>query len=101
MARSKQIEGQISIFDYLKERQEKEANYLIFNFAECEKCWCHNCKHNEKLEGEPREFAGELRPCPACEFCEKNERADICEIGSYEGGCKLRATEEGIYPPKE
>ena len=41
-------------------------------------------------------FAGEKKPCPSCSFCIENGKADICEIGSYKNGCKLRAEEEGI-----
>lgn len=81
----KQIQGQINLFDY-----------GISLFSECSGCWCSTCSHNEKGRAVPRDFAGAKKPCPACDFCISQKKAEICEIGSYENGCKLRAEEEGI-----
>lgn len=84
----KQIDGQINLFDYISE--------TISFFQECTLCWCSTCRHNEKGHAIPRDFAGNQKPCPSCDFCMKQKKAEICEIGSYENGCKLRAEEEGI-----
>ncbi|MBO5472827.1 MAG: hypothetical protein J6A08_03445 [Lachnospiraceae bacterium] len=84
----KQIEGQLNLFDYITE--------IVNLYEECIDCWCRDCRHNEELAGEPRDFAGERKPCPACSFCKKSGKAEICEINSYDNGCKLRAMEEGI-----
>lgn len=121
----KQIDGQLNLFDYIPDKtdnylvedqknkrienqiiEQKSANKkaagkdnkLIKFFKECEDCWCSDCKHNEKLDGIVRDFAGKQSPCPACLFCIKSKKAEICEIHSYENGCKLRAVEEGIEP---
>lgn len=94
----KQIEGQYGLFDFtetesfIAENADKSAA-----FKECAKCWCMDCCHNERNEAIPRNFAGEAKPCPACKFCIEKGKADICEIGSYDNGCKLRASEDGIY----
>lgn len=109
----KQLEGQLSLFDYISEDEKKnsgydkqsgsgknkkttESNNLISFYQECTLCWCSTCRHNEKGQAVPRDFAGEKKPCPSCDFCIKQKKAEICEIGSYENGCKLRAEEEGI-----
>lgn len=101
----KQIEGQLNLFDYVSDReilQEKSISKdFISIYKECSDCWCSDCKHNEKLEAIPRNFAGNKKPCPACSFCIKEKHAEICEIGSFENGCKLRAIEEGIYKENE
>lgn len=65
-------------------------------FPECSVCWCSTCKHNAESRAVPRDFAGEKKPCPSCEFCINQKKAEICEVGSYENGCKLRAEEEGL-----
>lgn len=83
----KQIDGQLNLFDYMSEDTF---------FQECVFCWCNTCRHNEKGQAVPRDFAGDKKPCPSCDFCLKQKKAEICEIGSYESGCKLRAEEEGI-----
>ncbi|MCQ2081471.1 MAG: hypothetical protein MJZ11_07415 [Lachnospiraceae bacterium] len=96
MARkTKQIEGQLDFFDMLMADLPLSE---MDQFLECELCWCKTCKHNSKNEGEPRDFGGELKPCPACEFCIENDEPEVCEIGSYKNGCKLRAEEEGLGP---
>lgn len=89
----KQIDGQLNLFDYISKEEKKT---LIAFYQECKFCWCSTCRHNEKGQALPRDFAGEKKPCPSCDFCMRQKRAEICEIGSYENGCKLRAEEEGI-----
>ena len=121
----KQIDGQISLFDYIAEEEkdskekpqnnqraeqqkkdttqkkekkkgQKSALSSVCLFEQCQKCWCNNCKHNEKLDAIPRDFSGVKKACPSCDFCLQSKKAEICEIGSYDNGCKLRASEEGI-----
>ena len=116
----KQIEGQISLFDYMAEeektqqaavdqnkqkisRQKKEQKKgqktvlsSVSYFKQCKNCWCSDCKHNEKLDAVPRDFSGIKKACPSCDFCLQSKKAEICEVGSYDNGCKLRASEEGI-----
>lgn len=114
----KQIDGQLNLFDYIPDKtdnhliedqknkrvenqiiEQKNTNKKVIKlFKECTDCWCSDCKHNEKLDGVVRDFAGKQSPCPACLFCIKENKAEICEINSYENGCKLRALEEGIEP---
>lgn len=84
----KQIEGQINLFDYIAE--------AISLFPQCNECWCSTCRHNAEGMAVPRDFAGMRKPCPSCNFCISQDKAEICEIDSYENGCKLRAEEEGI-----
>ena len=111
----KQIDGQISLFDYIaeeeqknpkkyktstqnktqKEEQKTSLSFISF-FTQCKNCWCSDCKHNEKLDAVPRDFSGVKKACPSCSFCIQDKKAEICEIGSYDNGCKLRASEEGI-----
>ena len=121
----KQIEGQISLFDYMAEEEktqqaaanqnnqkfprqkkeqkkgEKTALSSVSYFKQCNNCWCSDCKHNEKLDAVPRDFSGIKKACPSCDFCLQSKKAEICEIGSYDNGCKLRASEEGITPQPE
>lgn len=114
----KQIDGQISLFDYIaaeekgsgrRERSSQDktaaqeektdpASSRIAAYAQCADCWCSDCKHNEKLDAVPRDFAGVKKACPSCAFCLEKKKAEICEIGSYDNGCKLRASEEGMGP---
>ena len=123
----KQIDGQISLFDYMAEDEknvkEKQLNYQkteqkrkdrtqnkvkkegqesvlssVSFFMQCSSCWCSDCRHNEKLDAVPRDFSGVKKACPSCEFCLQSKKAEVCEIGSYDNGCKLRASEEGIMP---
>lgn len=85
------------IKDYGKSKEISFDNEsLILLYKECNDCWCSTCRHNGKGKAIPRDFAGEKKPCPSCDFCIKQKKAEICEIGSYENGCKLRAEEEGI-----
>lgn len=104
----KQIEGQLNLFDYVsnteikkEEKEIKKNSNFVSLFEDCLNCWCSNCKHNEELDAVPRDFAGISKPCPACSFCVKMKHAEICEINSYENGCKLRAIEEGLYNENE
>ena len=118
----KQIEGQISLFDYMAEEEkvheaqdkpeiasqntkkkkgQKTALSSVSFFDQCQNCWCSDCKHNEKLDAVPRDFSDIKKACPSCNFCLKDKKAEICEIGSYDNGCKLRASEEGIMPHPE
>lgn len=111
----KQIEGQINLFDYISTEDKKinddnlinEVNETAINYSEnksftislfpaCNDCWCSTCRHNAEGEAAPRDFAGVKKPCPSCSFCISQDKAEICEIDSYENGCKLRAEEEGI-----
>ena len=118
----KQIEGQISLFDYMAEEEkvhkaedkpeiasqntkkkkgQKTALSSVSFFDQCQNCWCSDCQHNEKLDAVPRDFSGTKKACPSCNFCLQDKKAEICEIGSYDNGCKLRASEEGIMPHPE
>lgn len=92
----KQIEGQINLFDILNKTRFPEK---YPQFVECKSCWCYDCKHNENNEAIPRDFAGEKKSCPSCRFCVESKKAEICEIGSYKNGCRVRAEEEGIIEP--
>ena len=93
MSKRSQIDGQLDFFDMLTgDIPLSEMN----EFPECEECWCKDCKHNTKNEAEPRDFGGEMKPCPACKFCIDSDEPEICIIGSYKEGCKVRALEEGI-----
>lgn len=101
MARkSYEIEGQLDFFDLLfSEDKTKEKTIKARDasqFVECENCWCRDCKHNSMNEGEPRDLCGEMKACPACEICAKNDNPEICKIGSAKEGCSLRAREEGM-----
>ena len=126
----KQIDGQISLFDYIAEEEkdpkekpqnnqraeqqkkdtiqnkeqkkgQKSALSSVSFFRQCQKCWCSDCQHNEKLDAVPRDFSGVKKACPSCTFCLQDKKAEVCEIGSYDNGCKLRASEEGIAPKFE
>ena len=65
-------------------------------FTECERCWCHDCKHNSRLKAVPREMCGRMMPCPSCDDCVAENHASICEIGNAKEGCMTRAVEEGL-----
>ena len=90
---AKQIEGQLSLLDLLEESRFI-AEYP--QFSECAGCWCYDCRYNANNEAIARDFAGEMKACPSCSFCLTAGCADICEIGSYQNGCKVRAMDEGI-----
>ncbi len=105
----KQLNGQLNLFDYISQEEksvslkkeqtesdDQSKENQIALYKECTHCWCSTCRHNEKGQALPRDFAGEKKPCPSCDFCIKQKKAEICEIGSYENGCKLRAEEDGI-----
>lgn len=91
----KQIEGQLNFIDLLSETHFLEE---LPQFVECSSCWCYDCRHNEYNEGVSRDFGGEQKACPACKFCMEDGTPEICEIGSYKNGCKVRAGEEGFGP---
>ena len=124
----KQIEGQINLFEYISAEDKKisDGNLIkernvdisersdcinpevdhnnkdeISLFAQCVSCWCSTCRHNAEGRAVPRDFAGIKKPCPSCDFCISQNKAEICEIDSYDKGCKLRAEEEGIHPFNE
>ena len=93
-----EIEGQLNFFDLLVE------NIPICDvpqFAECEKCWCRDCKHNSRNEGVPRNLCGTMMACPACAGCIEEDNPTICEIGNAKEGCMTRALEEGIVVKEE
>lgn len=97
----KDIEGQLNIFELFQEPlqdnlQVKTKKENDCSFPECKKCWCNDCKHNSRGEKVPRKFGTEMLPCPACEPCINNHKAEICIIGSAKEGCRTRALEEGI-----
>ena len=106
----KMIEGQMNLFDLFGNMQETETEKEVHivrvkkkttcsskaKFAECEQCWCRDCKHNAVNEGVPRDICGTMQTCPACEMCLQAGVAEICVIGSAKEGCSVRAAEEGI-----
>ena len=75
-------------------KADKPAGDLLF--TDCERCWCHDCKHNSRLKGVPREMCGRMMPCPSCDDCVAENHASICEIGNAKEGCMTRAIEEGL-----
>lgn len=93
--KSIQIDGQLDFFDMLN--MDLTSSELT-QFPECDSCWCRDCKHNSRNEGEPRDFGGKMMPCPSCNDCIDNDEPEVCVIGSYSEGCKLRAREEGLCP---
>lgn len=87
-------------FEHIEKHQNEEAPECakrVELYKGCKRCWCADCKHNEKLEGVPRDFGGMTMACTPCADCEKESSANICPIGDYKEGCKLRAKEEGLY----
>ncbi len=70
-------------------------------FKQCKSCWCYDCRHNARGKAVPREICGKSMPCPACESCEEEGMATICEIGNAKEGCMTRAIEEGVFVPEE
>lgn len=98
MSRRHDIEGQMSLFDLpvgnlqVKEETPMEAG----KFPECADCWCYTCEHSTVGGGVPRAFVDGEHPCPSCEFCISDGKADVCIIGSAKEGCGFRAAKEGI-----
>lgn len=86
MSRKNQIEGQLNFLDML----------VLGTFAECTSCWCSTCEHSTMGGGVPRPFGDSMRPCPSCELCANEGKADVCIIGSAEEGCRYRAEKEGL-----
>ena len=100
----KQIDGQISLFDYIAadeagqepgpvngsgnkvydspeqkrersgkssrkdQQQTASAESPIRLYRQCANCWCSDCKHNEKLDAVPRDFAGGRKPVLPAHF---------------------------------
>lgn len=112
MAKDKKImEGQLSLFDFFAEKKQEKstdikkesalssketAAYAAKGFAQCQSCWCRDCRHNAVNEAIPRDICGREQACPACAFCVQNGEPDICVIGSATEGCSVRAGEEGL-----
>ena len=98
MSRRHDIEGQMSLFDLpvgnlqVKAETPMEAG----KFPECADCWCYTCEHSTVGGGVPRAFVDGEHPCPSCEFCISDGKADVCIIGSAKEGCGFRAAKEGI-----
>lgn len=106
MGRKNKIEGQLSLFDVVlmepevSEAEERVATegkeYAPGSFAECASCWCATCEHSSVGGSVPRSFGESARPCPSCELCIREGKADVCVIGSAEEGCRYRAEKEGL-----
>lgn len=114
MGRKNKIEGQLSLFDMVlmepevsevettfaveeKSKSGGEAKkYTPGRFPECISCWCATCEHSTVGGGVPRPFGEAVRPCPSCELCVSEGKADVCVIGSAEEGCRYRAEKEGM-----
>lgn len=116
MGRKNFIEGQMSLFDLpviepevLKEKTEeivqekpvkkkavKEKSVKAGKFPECANCWCYTCEHSSVGGSVPRTFVNGEHPCPSCEFCVTDGKADMCVIGSAKDGCAYRAKKEGL-----
>lgn len=87
MGRKNEIEGQLNLWDMLTSAG---------SFPECKLCWCATCEHSTVGGSVPRPFGEVLRPCPSCELCINDGKADICIIGSAEEGCSYRAEKEKL-----
>ncbi len=113
MGRRHDIEGQMSLFDLpvgnlqvkaetLMKKTSKEKTTMAEppmeagKFPECADCWCYTCEHSTVGGGVPRAFVDGEHPCPSCEFCISDGKADVCIIGSAKEGCGFRAAKEGI-----
>lgn len=111
MGRKNNIEGQLSLFDitFAEEESVEEAQEIVQGsvqaasvtckaggFPECVSCWCATCEHSTVGGSVPRPFGDSTRPCPSCELCVSEGKADICVMGSAEEGCKYRAEKEGL-----
>jgi len=88
MGRKNEIEGQLNLMDLLMVEHG--------NFPECASCWCSTCEHSCAGGSVPRPFGESMSPCPSCELCVKEGKADVCVIGSAEEGCRYRAEKEGL-----
>lgn len=107
MGRKNNIEGQLSLFDiaFAEEESVEEIQGNVQpvsvsckagGFQECSSCWCATCEHSTVGGSVPRPFGDSTCPCPSCELCVSEGKADICVIGSAEEGCKYRAEKEGL-----
>lgn len=125
MGRKNQIDGQLSLFDMILaeseetesgdtlavEKQEsdivvkkstgKNKKYTPGGFPECTSCWCATCEHSTVGGSVPRSFGEATRPCPSCELCISEGKADVCVIDSAEEGCRYRAEKEGLLDSAE
>lgn len=91
MSRKNQIEGQLNFWDMLD-----GETFQPGGFSECAICWCATCEHSSVGGSVPRPFGENSRPCPSCELCVSEGKADICVIGSADEGCRYRAEKEGL-----
>lgn len=108
MGRKNNIEGQLSLFDLVfiesekpegekaEAPKEKTIRHTPGKFPECTSCWCATCEHSTVGGSVPRPFGEATRPCPSCELCVSEGKADVCVIGSAEEGCRYRAEKEGL-----
>lgn len=105
MGRKNNIEGQLSLFDMtFKENKRQISNQVeekvrgtaAGSFPECASCWCATCEHSTVGGSVPRSFGDATGPCPSCELCVSEGKADVCVIGSAEEGCRYRAQKEGL-----
>lgn len=77
-------------------RREPAGKYVAGKFKECASCWCATCEHSTVGGSVPRPFGESVRPCPSCELCVSEGKADVCMIGSSDEGCRYRAEKEGL-----
>lgn len=91
-----QEEMQDAKMDVVSKAQAPSVTYKVGSFSECSSCWCATCEHSTVGGSVPRPFGDSTRPCPSCELCVSEGKADICVIGSAEEGCKYRAEKEGL-----
>ncbi len=116
MGRKNFIEGQMSLFDLsmiepevseetpeetvqekpIPKNAVKGKSVKAGKFPECASCWCYTCEHSFVGGSVPRAFINGEQPCPSCEFCVADGKADICVIGSAKDGCAYRAKKEGL-----
>lgn len=75
---------------------EKDKKWKPGGFAECIDCWCSTCEHSSVGGSVPRPFGENTRPCPSCELCVSEGKADVCVIGSADEGCRYRAEKDGL-----
>ena len=106
MGRKNEIEGQLNFLDMLTVEPtendvqeaglEQQETFHPGEFAECSSCWCATCEHSTVGGGVPRPFGESTRPCPSCELCVSEGKADVCVIGSADEGCRYRAEKDGL-----
>ena len=114
MGRKNEIEGQLNFLDMLVgetsineeqevvdepiivEKVERDKIFHPGGFSECTACWCATCEHSSVGGSVPRPFGENTRPCPSCELCVSEGKADVCVIGSADEGCRYRAEKDGL-----